>query len=469
MKTSVLVAVGALLVGGAGGYLVGTSGQEKEETTREDSALSKTTRSAARPGSATSVAPGRSGKGASSLREVLAEPGQTNRIMSLLQYYSDLDPSEFESEMQKLQGLPMSQRMLAMNLLFARWAETDPRAALEQSRSMGFPEMFMARAGAVSGWAASDPEGLAKQYTDNPGDFRMGGRGGRGGGDTVGMIAGEWAKQNPKAALAWARTLDERERDNAIAGVFNELAQRDPKEALSMTADLSAEERLDAYRSIAESWAISDYAAADRWISSLSGDEQASARVEAVGALANIDPKKAAGEALKMPDGEQRDDLVADVSRQWARQDPSSALAWLTTSGGEGAVEEGIGRVIGSLAREDSAKALEWIGDQPEGQVRDSAVQGYIFGNREAQASQTIGLAETISNEEQRTRAVQRVAYQWIRQDSDAAMSYVTSSTVLSDESKQRMTSMAERIAEGGDRGGDRNSGRFGGRGRGGR
>jgi len=130
------------------------------------------------------------------MREILAEPGQTNRIMSLLEYYSDLDPDQFESEIKKLQGLPMSQRMLAMNLLFSRWAETDPKGALEQSRQMGFPEMFMARAGAVSGWAASNPEGLAREYTSNPDDFRMG-PGGRGSGDTVSMIAGEWAKQNP--------------------------------------------------------------------------------------------------------------------------------------------------------------------------------------------------------------------------------------------------------------------------------
>lgn len=454
MKTSVLVTVGALLVGGAGGYLVGAGGKKDPKSADEMNRSGISNRAPGRPssgGGGGSQASHRQGKSAGSLREILSEPGQTNRMMALLQYYNDLDPSQFEGEMQKLQNLPMSQRMLAMNLLFSRWAETDPHAALEQSKTMGFPEMFMARAGVVSGWAASNPEGLAKQYTENPGDFRMGGLGGRGGGDTVAMIAGEWAKQNPEAALKWARTLEEREAGDAIAGVFNELAQQDPKAAVAMAAGLSAEERMDAYRSIAESWAISDYSAADNWINSLSGDEKVEARMEAVESLANINPARAAGEALKVPEGEERDELIADVSREWAREDAGAALDWLTTKGGESAIEEGIGRVVGTLSREDSARALEYIDAQPAGAIRDNAVQGYIYGNREAAPADTIQLAESISGEESRQRAVTRIAYQWAREEPAAALEYVNSSTVIGEESKERIAEMAERAAAGGE------------------
>jgi hypothetical protein len=279
----------------------------------------------------------------------------------------------------------------------------------------------------------------------------MGGLGGRGGGDTVAMIAGEWAKQNPEAALKWARTLEEREAGDAIAGVFNELAQQDPKAAVAMAAGLSAEERMDAYRSIAESWAISDYSAADNWINSLSGDEKVEARMEAVESLANINPARAAGEALKVPEGEERDELIADVSREWAREDAGAALDWLTTKGGESAIEEGIGRVVGTLSREDSARALEYIDAQPAGAIRDNAVQGYIYGNREAAPADTIQLAESISGEESRQRAVTRIAYQWAREEPAAALEYVNSSTVIGEESKERIAEMAERAAAGGE------------------
>ena len=149
MKTSILIGVGALLFGGVGGYLVGNGSDEAtpEQNERVDIRSKK---SSTNRGSVATVATGnatpRATRSSGGLREILSEPGQTSRIMSLLEYYSDLDPSEFEGEVQKLQGLPMSQRMLAMNLLFSRWAENDPKGSWERSQQMGFPEMFMARA-----------------------------------------------------------------------------------------------------------------------------------------------------------------------------------------------------------------------------------------------------------------------------------------------------------------------------------
>lgn len=455
MKPTVLIAVGAVLFGAAGGYLVG-SGGGKEESPEDRSErpvrMSTSGRSTGGNGS-TASAGSRSGRPSGGLREILAEPGQTNRTMSLLQYYAALDPAQFESEIKKLQGLPMSQRMLAMNLLFSRWAETDPEAALGQSRQMGFPEMFMARAGVVSGWAASNPEGLAQQYTSNPGDFRMG-PGGRGSGDTVSMIAGEWAKQNPEAALKWARSLEGRESGDAISGVFNELAQEDPRGALKMAEALSDEERGEAFESIAESWAITDYAGVDSWINGLSGEEQLEARFAAIDSLAEVSPAQAARETGKLPAGEERDDLVAEVSREWARQDAGAAFDWLTSSGSEEAVEEGIGRVAGALARENPERVLEYIDSQDEGEMRDNAVQGYVYGNQGAAPAETIKLAETISGEESRRRAVTRVAYDWAREDPAAVIQYLETTDVIGEESRERISQMAERAAAGEDVGG---------------
>jgi hypothetical protein len=465
MKPNILIAVAALLIGGAGGYMMGTGddkgkGTESGQTGDRPSRSAVTGRSGGTSGSAV-PAPSRGGKSSGGLREILAEPGQTNRIMSLLEYYAELDPDQFESEVQKLQGLPMSQRMLAMNLLFSRWAETDPKGALEQSRQMGFPEMFMARAGAVSGWAASNPEGLAREYTSNPDDFRMG-PGGRGSGDTVSMIAGEWAKQNPEAALKWVRTLDERETADGISGIFNELSQQDPQEALRMAATLGDNDRGDAYESIAESWAISDYAAADRWINSLSSEEQGKVRFAAIESLANVSPSQAARETAKLPASEERDELVAEVSREWARQDAPAAFDWLTESGSDSAVEEGIGRVVGALAREDPERVLEYIDSQSAGEVRDNAVQGYVYGNRDAPPAETIRLAETISGEESRQRAVTRVAYEWAREDPQATLQYLETTEAIGEESRERISEMAERAAAGEEvgRGGFRGPGR---------
>lgn len=445
-----LIAVGALLFGGVGGYLIGNGGDDSNP--EGDSQIGVRTKKSVSSRVATVTAGSgnsapRAARSSGGLREILSEPGQTSRIMSLLEYYSDLDPSQFESEVQKLQGLPMSQRMLAMNLLFSRWAENDPKGSWERSQQMGFPEMFMARAGAVSGWAASNPEALAQEYSNNPDEFGMG-PGGRGQGDTAAMIAGEWAKQNPEAALKWAQTLDDREAADAISGVFNELSQQDPQEALRMAATLDDNARGDAYESIAASWAISDYAAADQWINSLS-EGQGKVRFAAIESLANASPSQAARETTKLPAGEERDELVAEVSREWARQDAPAAFEWLTESGSEGAVEEGIGRVVGALSREDPERVLDYIDSQDAGEVRDNAVQGYVYGNRDAPAAETIRLAETISGEDDRQRAVTRVAYEWAREDPEATLQYLETTDSIGEDSRERIAGMAERAAAG--------------------
>ena len=445
-----LIAAGALLFGGVGGYLIGNGGDDSNP--EGDSQIGVRTKKSVSSRVATVTAGSvnsapRAARSSGGLREILSEPGQTSRIMSLLEYYSDLDPSQFESEVQKLQGLPMSQRMLAMNLLFSRWAENDPKGSWERSQQMGFPEMFMARAGAVSGWAASNPEALAQEYSNNPDEFGMG-PGGRGQGDTAAMIAGEWAKQNPEAALKWAQTLDEREAADAISGVFNELSQQDPQEALRMAATLDDNARGDAYESIAASWAISDYAAADQWINSLS-EGQGKVRFAAIESLANASPSQAARETTKLPAGEERDELVAEVSREWARQDAPAAFEWLTESGSEGAVEEGIGRVVGALSREDPERVLDYIDSQDAGEVRDNAVQGYVYGNRDAPVAEKIRLAETISGEDDRQRAVTRVAYEWAREDPEATLQYLETTDSIGEDSRERIAGMAERAAAG--------------------
>lgn len=450
MKTSMLIAAGALLFGGVGGYLIGNGGDDSNP--EGDSQIGVRTKKSVSSRVATVTAGSvnsapRAARSSGGLREILSEPGQTSRIMSLLEYYSDLDPSQFESEVQKLQGLPMSQRMLAMNLLFSRWAENDPKGSWERSQQMGFPEMFMARAGAVSGWAASNPEALAQEYSNNPDEFGMG-PGGRGQGDTAAMIAGEWAKQNPEAALKWAQTLDDREAADAISGVFSELSQQDPQEALRMAATLDDNARGDAYESIAASWAISDYAAADQWINSLS-EGQGKVRFAAIESLANASPSQAARETTKLPAGEERDELVAEVSREWARQDAPAAFEWLTESGSEGAVEEGIGRVVGALSREDPERVLDYIDSQDAGEVRDNAVQGYVYGNRDAPVAEKIRLAETISGEDDRQRAVTRVAYEWAREDPEATLQYLETTDSIGEDSRERIAGMAERAAAG--------------------
>ena len=75
-----------------------------------------------------------------------------------------------------------------------------------------------------------------------------GGRGPMGGQGGASIIASEWARQDPAAALAWANGLTT-EKSQAMNAVVGEVAKTDPKKATEMLAGMGTEGLGDAYRS----------------------------------------------------------------------------------------------------------------------------------------------------------------------------------------------------------------------------
>ena len=126
-------------------------------------------------------------------------PGNSNRTQALLDFYAGLTPEQLAEEAGKLESLPMNERMLASFLLFGRWAEVDPTAAMAFSSTMGMAGGFV-RPTILQSWASVDPVNAAKYFAANPREFAMmdmmGGQG------ASSIIASEWARQDPAAALA---------------------------------------------------------------------------------------------------------------------------------------------------------------------------------------------------------------------------------------------------------------------------
>jgi len=459
MKTQSLIAVAALCVGAAGGYLVGNSGSS-EETDTEVSVRDTKSGRAGGGGGGSVAKPTR----IRSTDEIYRMPGQMNRVQSLIDYYSGLDASEFESEANKLESLPPQQRILAAFLLFSRWAEVDPLAAMAHSKGMGFTGMFV-RPALLQGWASVDPENAALYFKDNPSEFQMmggfgRGRGGPMGGDgAAGVIAGEWARNDSDGAMTWAMTLEGNDRSSAIASVLREMASTDPAAAAEKAASLAGEDLGRAYRDIARQWGGQDWQSAQAWVKSLPADEQGDAMSAAIEGLAATDVQAAARELKAMPADQVDDGAIRTVASTMARDDPAKAAEWLVGLGSEesgGAMRE----VMVSWTATDSSAALGFIEQQPEGELRDTAAATYVFSNGSADPGESMKLAETIGDESTRSRTIGMTARRWMRDDEEAAKAYVEGSTVLDDETKERILS---------DEGGRGGPGRGPGRGPGGR
>ncbi len=439
MKNSWILPVATLAVGVAGGYISGkNSAPETAKAGLEESAQRSRPSSRADAGGA---ATSRKARGANT-QEIARMPGNSTRIQALMDFYAGLSPDQLAEEAGKLEALPMNERIMASFLLFGRWAEVDPTAAMSFSSTMGFAGAFV-RPTILQSWASTDPANAAKYYAENPREFAMmgmGGRGGMGGQGGASIIASEWARQDPEGAMAWAASLTT-EKGAAMNSVIGEIAKSDPAKAITMLPQLDEAERAKAYSSIASQYGASDFSAAQTWIRSLPADQQADALASAIGGLSNNDPRKAASELGNMADSDAKNRLIPEVIGDLAREDAQAAGELLKKQSNEDAQSAGMRPLMSTWTAANPAAALEFANSFEPGKVRDSSLQTWVFANTQGNPAEVVQVAETITDERDRSRTVGITAMRWMREDETAAKAYIESSSALSDSAKQRLSS----------------------------
>lgn len=452
MNTAIIAPIAALVIGGAAGFIAGqkSAPEPMPGEPSGDARAARRSSAAVSSSSSSDRAGGRSaGVRVKSAQEAMGLPGQNNRLQALMDYYAGLDPSQFEEEAKKLEDLPWSERIMVGYLLFARWGEEDPIAAMEYTKSMGFAGMFV-RGTVMQSWASKYPQDAAAYYKANPNQFRMGGmmggRRGRGGGSAAQVIATEWARQDGTGAMAWAQSLEGRDQREAMRGIFSQAAKEDPAKAAGMLASVTdPDARRDAQNTIAREWGGKDWDAAQRWISGLPADQQAEATARAIRGLADEDPKLASTKITAIPEGEERDDAVESIARRWGQEDPASAADWVMKTGSEEVQHDSIGRVVSSWVGKDAEAAYAFVEKQPEGAVRDRAASSYVMSNQSGDVQQNLKLAETIGDDRSRHWAIGMTAASWARKDKEAATQYVENSPGLDDRAKERIKQFSDR------------------------
>ncbi|MES2439260.1 MAG: hypothetical protein V4584_09335 [Verrucomicrobiota bacterium] len=460
MKNPWILPVAALVVGAAGGYISGKGSEDgaKAPTAEE---IAQRTRSAARPESSSGEATKKSR--VANAEQISRMPGNSNRIQALLEFYEGLSAEQLAEEATKLDGLPMNERIMASILLFGRWAEVDASAAMAFSNTMGFAGGFV-RPTILQSWSSVDPAGAAKYYAENPREFAMmgmmGGRGGPMGGGQGGasIIASEWARQDPAAAMAWAASLTT-EKGAAMNSVISEIAKTDPRKAADMIKQMDAADQADAYRSVAAQYGALDFAEAQTWIRSLPADDQAAALASAIGGLSNNDPSAAAKQVALMAEGDAKDRVIGDVVSDLARVDPQAAAEFLNAQQSERAQRDGMRELMPTWTNQNPVAALKYAQGLPEGNVRDSALGAYVWSNNTSAPKDLVVAAEGIADDGDRNRTIGVAAMKWMREDKAAATDYIESSD-LPDDAKERIIEGRGMWGGGGPGGGNRRQGR---------
>lgn len=370
-------------------------------------------------------------------------PGNTNRVQALLDFYGGLSAEQLAEEAEKLDDLPLSERMVASFLLFGRWAELDPTAAMAFSGTMGMAGNFV-RPTILQSWSSVDPANAAKYYSQNPREFAMmdmmGGRGPMGGQAASSIIAMEWARQDPAAAMEWASSLTTGKGD-AMNSVVSEVAKSDPRKAAEMISKMDPADRAGAYGSVAEQYGALDFSAAESWIRTLPADAQAAAMESALEGLSSKDPLEATRQVSLMQEGESKDNLVEIVIGDLARTDTQAAVDFLKKQTSQEAQEESMRPLMPSLVAKDPAAALALVNSYEPGPVRDSAAQAYVMSNSKGEPEELVDIAASITDEGDRNRMMGVAAMRWMTEDPVAAKAYVEASSAFSDDLKERITS----------------------------
>lgn len=438
MKNNWIVPVAALVVGAAGGYISG-SGSESASGTSLVENTSQRSRSSNRA-EASAEGPKKSGR-LGSTEKIARLPGNSTRVQALMEFYAGLTPDQLEDEAAKLATLPMNERIMASFLLFGRWAEVDPTAAMSFSNTMGMAGGFV-RPTILQSWASVDPANAAKYYAENPREFAMmdmmgGGRGPMGGQGASSIIASEWARQDPAAAMAWASSLTSG-KGQAMTSVIGEVAKTDPRKAAEMISSLDAADQGNAYRSVAAQYGALDFTEAQNWIRTLPADQQGAALASAISGLSKSDPLTASRQVDAMQAGDEKDQLISEIAGNLARRDPQASADFVKTQS-EDAQRRAMRELLPAWTGQNPGAALIFVNSYQPGPVRDSAAQAYVWSNNSSSPVDLIRVAETITDDGDRDRTVGIAAMRWMREDPEAAKAYVNSSTTLSDEAKERI------------------------------
>lgn len=440
MKNTWIIPVATLAVGAVGGYISG-KGSDSGGSAQSAETSSARTRSSSRPESSGAETVKKSRN--LNAEQISRMPGNSNRIQAMLEFYQGLSAEQLAEEATKLDALPMNERIMASILLFGRWAEVDPTAAMTFSNTMGFAGGFV-RPTILQSWASVDPANAAKYYAENPREFAMmgmmgGGRGPGGNQSGASIIAAEWARQDPEAAMAWASSLGA-DKGQAMNSVISEMAKTDPRKAAGMISKMDPEDQADAYRTVAAQYGALDFAEAQTWIRSLPADEQAAALASAIGGLSNTDPAAAAKQISLMPEGDARDRATNDIIGDLARVDAQAAADFLKAQESDRAQRDGMRELMPTWTSQNPAAALAYAQSFPQGRVRDSAIGAYVWSNNVSPPADLIKVAETIEDDGDRDRTVGVAYMRWMREDAAAAKASIAASTVLSDEAKERIS-----------------------------
>jgi hypothetical protein len=249
----------------------------------------------------------------------------------------------------------------------------------------------------------------------------------------MGIVAEVWGQQAPREAVAWALGLSKSEEQSQIVrDVLREWVQREPQAAVSQLLSLPPSVRDEAACDVVETVAQKDSEGARRIAEEL---PPGPGRDQALGIVAvtwaSRDPSAAADFARNLSE-EAAADAWPKIARSWVqRGEPSAPAEWVAQLP-EGPARSGAARnVIDRWAKIEPAAAAQWVERLPGGPTRDASAATFAMGVREADPATAMEWAAMVSNLNQRESTVRQVLDTWRKKDPAAAKAWLENTNAI--------------------------------------
>lgn len=396
------------------------------------------------------------------IRSQMVEPQWYHRNYRLISLLSQIPVEELPHLARAL--LPELQERRgrdALWIIFLRWSELDPAAALVAAKAFAAVAVRTQALKAVHfGWAKNDPD-AAKRHVLNlaPGPLRK---------KLALVLIEEMTARNPPAALDllehaeiwsysyseavmpifrnWARSdadgaMAAARRMNNIPGrsfaqraVIEMIAESDPLAAWKRIGELPATVRSDTRNAIVSNLAKTDVQLAMEYARKINPSDRLSALHSVIQVWMERDPGGLAAWSKTADDRLIKSIAERSLQKQRLEHDPQGMADYITTLTDRTKRHELARQLASSWGNSDPAAAIEWARALPPGQTRRRVLESLAYGIADSDPHAVAELIEKDTAGSHRKQLERNLAEQWSRRDPEGALEWFDS---LSDFSKK--------------------------------
>jgi len=400
----------------------------------------------ATPGPAPTAAAPRQVPG--TLREIMKLPGDFTQSAALYVLAASMDRKGIERLLEEAESIGRgSERRAATSILYERYAELDPAAALDHMMSRKEAPESEWLYTVFYNWARTDLDSaLAHAAKLDDRDRRVAGTAIVRARDdlpaTELQALGSKLKvhiavrdpsttdlRTPKAAeRSWQNALaisDRNARRTALYTVAHEWARQDPQAAIRAIESIRERRQRETLLEIAlQGWAQKNPQEATEWVLARPPSHARAQLLSATLSAFVMKEPSAAMTMLERLSPAEKQDLIPNVVMNWARTDPQAAAAWLEKQDDVQMYQRAFVMLAIVYAERDPDEALRWASSLPaeSGQIVMSQLIERIARDDPERAG---SIVRQIKEGPQRTRAIATIAQTWAQSDPRAALSWV--------------------------------------------